>query len=405
MTSHLALRRGDVRVGSEAWRLLLALTIGLAMWGSVFYTSVRLDRVPRWGEHWLWMDLTVGIIAGGLVLLRRRNRVAVAIAATLLSAISIVAIGPAAWSVVSLATTRRWRDVLLVVPLWFVAQWSSLEIYRAWETSGFWPNISISALSLLLCVAVGFYIGERRAYVDSLRERALTAEREQALRAVQARVAERTRIAREMHDVLAHRISLVAMHSGALAYRTDLPREQVAETAEVIRANANRALGELREVLGVLRDVPGTDGAGGADGSAAVPEAPQPTLAGLGELLTEARAAGGEVSAEIDGDVTSVPESTSRTAYRIVQEGLTNARKHAPTAPVHVAVAVVPDDAGQGTVSVTVRNGIRPGGEVVSSGLGLVGLTERAVLAGGELTYGPDGHGAWVVRARLPWST
>ncbi len=384
--------------------MVLALSIGLVMWGSVFYTSVRMDRVPQWGEHWLWMDLAFGVLAGVLVLLRRRNRVAVATGATLLSAMSIVAIGPAAWSVVSLATTRRWRDVLLVVPLWFAAQWSSLEIYRGWETSGFWPNIAISALSLLLCVATGFYVGERRAYVEALHDRAVTAEREQALRVAQAKVAERTRIAREMHDVLAHRISLVAMHSGALAYRTDLPREQVAETAEVIRANANRALGELREVLGVLRDVPGTDGANGGDESPA-PEAPQPTLAGLEELFTEARATGGQVSVAIEGDGTAVPGSASRTAYRIVQECLTNARKHAPTAAVDVAVTVVPDSAEKGAVSVTVRNGIRPGVEVVGSGLGLVGLTERAVLAGGELTYGPDGHGDWVVRARLPWST
>ena len=404
MTSRPTARRPvGLRVGREAWRLLLALSIGLVMWGSVFYTSVRLDRVPQWGEHWLWMDLSFGLVAGALVLLRRRNRVAVAAGATLLSSISIVAIGPAAWSVVSLATTRRWRDVLLIVPLWFAAQWSSLEIYRAWETSGFWPNVAISALSLFLCVAVGFYIGERRAYVASLRERALTAEREQAMRVVQARVAERTRIAREMHDVLAHRISLVAMHSGALAYRTDLPPEQVAETAEVIRTNANRALGELREVLGVLRDVPGADG-GGPDGVTGSPEAPQPTLVDLDELLDEARAAGATVTTEIEGDLAAVPDSPSRTAYRIIQECLTNARKHASDAPVHLGVTAPSEGAGKGTVTVIARNGIRPEGEVGGGGLGLVGLTERAVLAGGELTYGPDGQGDWVVRARLPWS-
>lgn len=402
--SRIARTRGG-HVWGEAWRLLSALAIGLVMWGSVLYTNFRTDRVPEWGAHWIWADLTLGLVAAAVSLWRRHHHLAVAVVTTAISAVSVVAIGPAALAVVSLAATRRWRPLLVVAPLWFAAQWSSLAVYRAWETSGFWPNVVIAALSLFLCVAVGFYIGERRAYVASLRERALTAEREQALRVMQARVAERTRIAREMHDVLAHRISLVAMHSGALSYRTDLAPEQVAQTAEVIRTNAHRALGELREVLGVLRDVPGADG-GGPDDASGSPEAPQPTLADLDELLDEARALGAGVETEVQGDLAAIPASASRTAYRIIQECLTNARKHAPGRPVHVTLVASTQDHGKGTLSMTVRNGIRPESAVGDgAGLGLVGLTERAVLASGELTYGPDAQGDWVVRARLPWTT
>jgi signal transduction histidine kinase len=217
-----------------------------------------------------------------------------------------------------------------------------------------------------------------------------------------------------MHDVLAHRISLVAMHSGALAYRTDLRPEQVSETAEIVRDSANRALTELRAVLGVLREVPG---AGGVDGGA--PEPPQPTLDDLGPLVAEAASGGSIVRFDSSGDLSSVPEQVSRNAYRIVQECLTNARKHAPGAPVRLAVSTAP---GAGLddeeVRVSVRNpaalpsarrgtggtdGIRPG-RTEGAGLGLLGLTERAVLAGGELTYGPDRAGDFVVTARLPWS-
>ena len=194
----------------------------------------------------------------------------------------------------------------------------------------------------MLCVAVGFYVGGQRELLATLEARAMTAEREQAARVDQARTAERGRIAREMHDVLAHRISLVAMHSGGLVYRDDLTREQTVETAEVIRDNAQLALAELREVLGVLRD--------GDPGAA--PERPQPTLAALPELIDEARAAGNPVTCALtlssrgaaEGDLGALPESTSRSAYRILQEALTNARKHAPGLPVRLEIGGRPGE-------------------------------------------------------------
>ena len=129
-------------------------------------------------------------------------------------------------------------------------------------------------------VSFGMYVGSRRELIWSLRERARQAEAEQELRVGRAQSAERERIAREMHDVLAHRISLVTMHAGALAYRTDLPPEQVRETAELIQTKAHEAMTDLRQVLGMLR---------GEDG---VPDRPQPTLPDLHTLMDEARSSG-----------------------------------------------------------------------------------------------------------------
>ena len=164
------------------------------------------------------------------------------------------------------------------------------------------------------------FVRARRQLVASLRERAERAEAEQQLRVEQAQAQERARIAREMHDVLAHRISLLSMHAGALEFRPDADPEEIARAAGVVRASAHQALQDLREVIGVLREEPG-------DGD---PERPQPTLEALPALLEESREAGMHVSHECKvEDLAAVPAGVGRNAYRIVQEGLTNARKHA----------------------------------------------------------------------------
>jgi signal transduction histidine kinase len=157
----------------------------------------------------------------------------------------------------------------------------------------------------------------------------LQAERQHALQITEARTSERARIAREMHDVLAHRLSLVAMHAGALSYRRGLTEEQVAATADVIRASTHAALTDLREVLGVLR----TEELDGA------PERPQPTLSTVPTLVEEAVAAGGNVRLHNEvGDLSAAPDTVGRSAYRVVQEALTNARKHAPDTTVDVVL-------------------------------------------------------------------
>jgi signal transduction histidine kinase len=241
------------------------------------------------------------------------------------------------------------------------------------------------------------FVRAQRELVQSLRDRADRLESEQRLRVEQAREAERLRIAREMHDVLAHRISLLSLHAGALEFRPDAPPDEVAEAAGVIRASAHAALEELREVIGVLRE--------GVD-EGTPPEPPQPTLAQIPALVDESRAAGMRVVCRIEAPgADALPAALGRTAYRVVQEGLTNARKHAPAASVEVTVAA---QAGPRLVVEVLSR--RPVGVVATAalagagaGAGLIGLAERVALAGGELEHGPDAAGDFVLRATLPW--
>jgi signal transduction histidine kinase len=267
-------------------------------------------------------------------------------------------------------------------------------------TDDFWEsllNVVVGVLLVALTISVGYYIGARRALLASLRERAETAEREQSSRVAEARANERARIAREMHDVLAHRISLVAMHSGALAFRKDLTQDETTRTAGIIRDNAHHALTELREVLGVLRDPAQV-------GTAPLVEPPQPTLASVQSLVDDERASGREVDATIDvHDLDSAPTALSRNAFRIMQECLTNARKHAPGVPVTLALTGGPGTGLDLRVSNPVPAATTAEHGLPRSGMGLAGVTERAALSGGELTYGTDRRGHFVVRARLPW--
>lgn len=235
------------------------------------------------------------------------------------------------------------------------------------------------------------FVRSKRQLTLSLRDRARRAETEAQLRAEQAQRLAREAIAREMHDVLAHRLTLLSVHAGALEFRPDAPQEEIARAAGVIRESAHEALQDLREIIGVLR-------AGEPDDAGR----PQPTLAALDALVTECREAGMKVTlASRVTDPAAVPASVGRTAYRIAQETLTNARKHAPGTEVTVCVTGAP---GDGLV-VEVRNPA-PEGEVPSvpgSGQGLIGLTERATLAGGRLAHGAEHDGGFRVRAWLPW--
>ena len=302
-------------------------------------------------------------------------------------------------------TRRRWREILAVA-LAALAAGIAYErlLGPSKEWTPWWGLLLVGVVVYGALVVAGLYLGGRRELLVTLRDRAETTEREAAARLDQARATERTRIAREMHDVLAHRISLVAMYAGALTYRDDLSREQAAATAEVIRVNAHLALTELRTVLGVLRDT-NDDSAG--------PDLPQPTLDTLTELLAECTAAGNHVtylaSAQVTDRLGELPEQTSRNAFRILQESLTNARKHAPGQAVLVEIGGSPGN----RLTLSIGNdrpevGPAHAGSVAAphgSGLGLIGLVERARLAGGELSHGVDQSDRFVVRAWVPWPT
>ncbi|KAB2352557.1 sensor histidine kinase [Actinomadura rudentiformis] len=239
------------------------------------------------------------------------------------------------------------------------------------------------AVAAALVTAAGTYVATRRALAESWRERAESAEAGRRLRDEQARAGERARIAREMHDVLAHKVSLIALHAGALELTASEGSARVQEGAALIRVTAREALQELRYVLDALRtDEP----------------PPDEPFSDLGSLVGAAIQAGQRV--ELDDRAGPLPPVMARVVFRVVQEGLTNARKHAP----HSRTTVTVDRGDGGTVTVTVHNtaGDRAG-DLPGSGAGLVGLAERVRLVGGTLQSGPAGSGGWRLRADLPW--
>ncbi|MBO1751393.1 two-component sensor histidine kinase [Actinotalea sp. BY-33] len=419
-----------LRPWSRVWRYLVVISVGLATWVAVTVDLMPQDEqapddvVGPLGAA-IMLDLVLGVIGVALLPLRRRYPTAIASVTGALSAFSGAAVGAAALSAVSMSTHRRWRGVIVTGAAWLVAAIIYEGLYRpslpGIETStGYFVLAgSLALVAYAACVSTGFYIGARRELLETLRERAETAEREQSLKADAAREAERTRIAREMHDVLAHRISLVAMHAGALAYRTDLTPAETTQTATIIQDNAHSALAELRQVLGVLRADSGTGSAGtgparaGLGGAGAhdpgPPEPPQPSLRELPALLAENAEAGTVVDLDLrglaQGDVDPLalpPPTLSRTAFRIVQEVLTNARKHAPGAAVSLSLAGAPGDDLRLRASNQVPEHTPAGPP--GAGMGLTGLEERAALAGGVLEHGVDAAGRFVVTAALPWS-
>jgi signal transduction histidine kinase len=387
------------RVGRYAFAVAVGVLVGVG--GAV----ERLDGLPESQQDTAYaviaLDLVLGLVSLALLSLRRRHPLGVACTVVAMLSVSGASFGSALVAIVSMGTWRRrpWAVLTGGVFLTGLLVVLVLDLPTRPPDEAPWEVVaSLVGAPLVYGVAVvtGFYIGARRELAANRHEQALAAEREQALVADTVREAERTRIAREMHDVLAHRISLVALHAGALVYRDDLTREQTAETAATIQDNAQFALTELRQVLGVLR--PG-------DGEQDV-EAPQPTLAELPALLADSREAGTEVTldtSQLVGTLDLVPTTLSRNAFRIVQETLTNARKHAPGVPVRVALAGAPGV--QLDVEVSNPIGARAGIALPSAGVGLAGLTERAVLAGGTLEHRARTDGSFVVEARLPWAT
>lgn len=338
-------------------------------------------------------DLLVGVLALLLLPLHRRHPVVpVVLQAT--TAVSVSAVGPAAVALASVATRRRWRPLVVNLVVAVVASWLSRGLYPSIDPLPVGVEAAAAILILAINVGWGMYIGARRDLFATWQWRAETAEREQAERVLAAQQDERTRIAREMHDVLAHRISLVSMHAGALAYREDLSTEEIRAEAELIQRTSSEALQELRGILGVLR---GT-------GLEASTDTPQPTLADFPELLEDARAARLRVEVRDELGVASVPPQLGRHAYRILQEALTNVRKHAPGARARIDLTGAPGrELRLEVVNSAVPAWRPPGAPLPGAGLGLVGVAERAHIVGGSIEHGPTPEGGYRLVASLPW--
>jgi len=397
---------------------------GLPTTVSVLTGIGALTAATLWGQAsgetssaLLTLDIAVGLASLALLPVLLRWPVPGALALAVLAALSPAATPASTYATLHVSLRRRFPVAGAVAG----AGVAGLLIRGLWR-----PISSLSSLwyVVLVLVAEAALVGwgelsrARRALLESLREQARRAESEQASRVAEARAAERASIAREMHDVLAHRLSLLATYAGALEYRPDAPPEQLARAAGVVRAGVRQALDELREVIGVLRD---------DDSASAV--RPQPGLPDLAELVAETCDAGTPVEVT---DRTSrsgeLPDALGRTAYRVVQEGLTNARKHAHGQPVRLLLDGRPGDrllveltnpvgpatsdqpatsVGGDTPGATDRAGpplsVKPSLNGSGTGTGLIGLTERVRLAGGEIDHGIGPDGAFRLRALLPW--
>ncbi|MER6961712.1 histidine kinase [Streptomyces sp. NPDC000618] len=283
-----------------------------------------------------------------------------------------------------LAVDRRAR---IAVGCAVAALGANLLGYRP---TSLWTGQSYASTLLLpvLAVLVGLWLGSRRRLVQALAADVEHLRVEARLREDAARTAERSRIAAEMHDVLAHRLSLIALHTGVLVTKSGTLPAPVAERLGLLRTTSVEALTDLRDVLGVLRDSDATP-----TGTALTP-----MMREVGELADEARAAGQHIELTIDGLPEQAPTTHRLAVYRIVQEALTNARKHADGAPVTVRIGYGPPAT---LVEVTNPPGT-PRTDTVGSGYGLVGLRERVAALGGHLNSGPAGAGAWRLAARIP---
>ncbi|XVV14894.1 histidine kinase [Actinoplanes sp. CA-131856] len=369
-------------------------------------------------------DVVVGVLCALALFGRRRWPLAVCLVLLPVGAVSVMATGAILIALFTVAIRYRAGVVLILA----AAHVSTGIVYYALQDNPpfpLWVDIVMRAATSLATIGWGLFLRAYRRLTLSLRQEALRAIEEQQLRIDQARLTERSRIAREMHDVLAHRMSMVSLHAGALEVSSDAPPEEIAAAARTIRVSAHEALEELRAVIGALREE-----------GPAQPEPPQPGLSDVEELVNGARTSGMTIDFVWMRPPVEPSPVLGRTAYRLIQEALTNARKHAPGESVDVRL----DGATGEDLRILVTNALpagagdsdsgwhhwprsdggadempesdeaadgRPGraeavDSVPGSGTGLVGAGERADLVGGRVEYGCDDQ-RFRFEAWLPW--
>jgi signal transduction histidine kinase len=243
-------------------------------------------------------------------------------------------------------------------------------------------------VSLIFAIVwiVGFTLGRKSAEAEQARERALHAERERETQARLAVADERARIARELHDVVGHSVSVMTVQASGVRRLLRPEQEREREALLVVERTGREALAEMRRMVGVLRRP-----------EEAPALAPQPSLEHLERLVEQAREAGLPVELSIEGDAIDLPAGIDLTAYRLVQEGLTNAIKHAQANQAQVVVQY-----GDGQIELTITDNGRGVGSGDGGGHGLVGMRERVSVYGGELDAGPQPGGGFRLRAKLP---
>ncbi|MFJ1696825.1 sensor histidine kinase [Streptomyces sp. NPDC088252] len=330
----------------------------------------------------------VSAVVATLLLPLRWRRPPLVLAAAAVALIAQGAYEPMTVMVFHLSAQGRVRLAVAAGAVGGVLPW----VCAAPLSGGVTPSYG-AGLLFLLALTAGLWWHSRRRLIDSLSEQV-------ELRAEQARSAERARIAAEMHDVLAHRLSLLALHTGVLALRADSMPPQVGERIALLRATSTQALADLRDVLGALRAKEDGSHRDGEDSGRRTVAAP--AIRNLSELLDEVRAIGQEVMAEVTGDPGTTPATHLLAVHRLVQEGLTNARKHAPATAVRLRVHYGAPATEVELVNSPTTGPVRRSDEVAGPGYGLIGLGERVAGLHGRFVHGPEPDGGWRLAARLP---
>ncbi|MCD0445393.1 histidine kinase [Glycomyces sp. A-F 0318] len=380
---------------------VLAVAVALA---TLAFYGVLLPLAATDGEVALTAPQVGTVVAIGcaqsLLLCVRRLRPRLCLAAAMACQLLIVAAAPdlsangfallvAFYTVGTLMSVRFTAIAAAAGALLSAAAAAAVLWVRGGDTAMVFSHLSSSALAYIAAGFVGVYVASRRSHLAMVRDRAEEAVRAQRERARAAVAAERTRIARELHDVAAHHLSGMVVQAAAVERLIDRDPAAARSGAVWIRSQGKATLDNLRQVVGLLRD---SDGAG-EDGNA-----PVPGLSALEALVAEARGLGADVSFEREGEPVRLPPIADVSVYRIAQQALTNARQHAPGAPVRMRLSC-----GARQVGLEVANGPSP--EAAPSGrtgTGLIGMRERADLVGAELEAGPSADGGWAVRLRLP---
>ncbi|WP_016699538.1 sensor histidine kinase [Actinoalloteichus spitiensis] len=378
---------GRRRQGSRDWLVDFGLFLAAAAYGLWTAALYRQDpTMPGWLST---TDQLLGVAGCAALWWRRSWPTAIAVGLVVVATVAETAAGAMVAALFSLAVRRPPRVSIAVLLLSLVSATLSVG-WRPEPPEGRPLVLLLGAAVHSAATAWGITVQQRRSLLRSLRTRAEQAEAEAELLAERARRSSRDEIAREIHDVLGHRLSLLSLHAGALEYRTDASPEETRQAVGVIRSSAHQALQDLREVIGVLR--------------APEPDSPQPAFTDLPALVAESSTGGVDIRYH-DEVSDAVPGSLGRTAYRVVQEAVTNARKHAP------GTAVVVRASGRAEDGLTL-DVVNSGGAAHSaapalpgSGQGLLGLRERVRIAGGDLEHGPLPDGGWRLTAWLPWPT
>lgn len=371
--------------GADALLAALVVAVALAahLWGESTVDDPN-EQDPAWwtvllvlaGSAPVYWRRTRTLAAGVFVVAAETTSLFVGIAgpAFLGSIVAVYSIGA---HTVGPHRTRAMTVIGALVLGLFVAGWiDGLSLLDEFISTG---------IVLITAFVVGDNLRRRREHVADLAERAERLEREQGLLAEQRVAAERTRIARDLHDVVAHSVSVMVIQAAAARRSLDTDPEGAAAALESIETTGRQTMTELRAILGVLR----TDDAGLGAG-----RGPQPSLAHL-ESLVDAEG----VSVQVVGDVDGLADSVSATGYRLVQEALTNVRRHGgPTARAEVRLEV----SDSHLVVEVLDDGRGAGAHASDGGFGIVGMRERVAALAGTFEAGPRPGGGWRVRAEIP---